>query len=61
MPKQAVSLNIVVDVTGVGLDDEQLFRERCFNRISEILSGGIKSFEENVTLEGFDEFDEDES
>jgi len=60
MPHQAVSVNIKVDVTGVGLDDEDLFRQRCFDRLQEIMAGGIESFADQATLEGFDEFDDEE-
>jgi hypothetical protein len=66
--KRAVSLNITVEATPAQMCDEVQLRKLCMKRMHEILGtnynphlySSIVSFEENVTIEQFDENVEDE-
>ena len=69
LSKRAISLNITIDATPAQMRDEVQLRELCMNRMHEILGTGYNSpytsfatrvFEENVTVEQFDEAVDDE-
>jgi hypothetical protein len=64
--KRAVSLNMTVLATPAQMNDEVQLRELCMKRMHEILGidwnppYATNAFEENVTIEQFDENVEDE-
>lgn len=67
MATRAISLNITIQATDAEMADEAKVRELCMKKMHEVLGTdwnppyATKSFEENVTVECFDDFnDEDE-
>jgi len=65
MAKRAISLNIVVEATDAEMADENTLRELCMKQMHEILGTdwnppyASKAWEDAVTIECFDDFDDE--
>lgn len=61
MAKRAVSLNFTVEATQAQMDNEVVLRQLCMQKMRDILGSAspASTFRDNVTIEPFDEVEED--